>query len=145
MDKICCFSRQNNNYLLWSHYAGHHRGFCLEFNVLDNIDFFLPIFPIIYRKEYAPANLWEAPGAIAEQMFQRKSDVWEYEDEVRVIKNGAEARQVEYKPESLKSVIFGCRATKETIEKVKEVLKETVQYKRIVLSETEYHLDVVNL
>lgn len=30
---VACFSERNNNFLMWSHYAGGHTGICLEFEV----------------------------------------------------------------------------------------------------------------
>lgn len=31
-----CFSRSKNNYLLWSHYANNHKGFCLVFRPINH-------------------------------------------------------------------------------------------------------------
>jgi len=33
---FACFSTSGENLLMWSHYANHHRGFCLIFQAIDN-------------------------------------------------------------------------------------------------------------
>lgn len=30
-EKILCLTQSHDNFLMWSHYADHHRGFCVEF------------------------------------------------------------------------------------------------------------------
>jgi hypothetical protein len=37
---ICSFSAQNDDILMWSHYAGAHRGFSLEFTSTSTTPFF---------------------------------------------------------------------------------------------------------
>ncbi len=142
--RICCFSRKNDDILLWTHYADEHRGFCLEFDVLEDVDFFLPIFPVVYEKDFAPAKLWDNPGKILEQLFQRKSAAWKYEEEVRIIKKGRSGLR-SYCPCSLKSVIFGCRTSEKNINLVKTILADSVQYKRAEVSKTSYRLNIVEL
>jgi len=49
--KLCSFSELNDSILMWSHYADHHRGFCIEYPIDD-----LPgheirrrlLFPVVY-------------------------------------------------------------------------------------------------
>lgn len=31
--KVSCFSTENNNLLMWSHYAKNHQGFCVEYDI----------------------------------------------------------------------------------------------------------------
>jgi len=137
---VCCFSQEPDNILLWTHYGQEHRGFCLRFDVQKDIDFFTPLLPVIYKKEYAPAVLNEKPGEILEQLYQRKSIDWSYEKEVRVIKDcpGLKA----YRRESLIGVYFGCRTSTEDKETIRELLKTDVKYYQIGLSESEYRLEV---
>lgn len=35
---VCCFSKNMDNYLMWSHYADGHRGVCLEWEVDQDVE-----------------------------------------------------------------------------------------------------------
>lgn len=139
-EAICCFSQEPDNILLWTHYGQEHKGFCLQFDIYKDIEFFCPLLPVIYKHEYAPAVLTEKPGEILEQLYQRKSKEWSYEKEVRVIKEGAGLKA--YRRESLIGVYFGCRTSTEDKETIRELLKTDVKYYQIGLSESEYRLEV---
>lgn len=81
--RICCFTIDRKNLLFWSHYADAHTGFCVEFDATKKpishafkVDY-KNVFPeIIYplfldERDYIPALI--------------KSEVWEYEEEFRII------------------------------------------------------------
>jgi hypothetical protein len=52
---IFCLSEQNDDILMWSHYADCHRGICLEFsNIPDG-----HLHPVEYRKDYPSFNFFE--------------------------------------------------------------------------------------
>ncbi len=36
--RVCCFSQEKNNILMWSHYANRHKGICLCFKSKQTID-----------------------------------------------------------------------------------------------------------
>lgn len=142
--RICCFSRKKDDICLWAHYADNHRGFCLEFNVLDDVDFFMPILPVVYKREFAPADLWKEPNTILEQIYQRKSDAWASEDEVRVIKKGRAGLR-SYAPSALKSIIFGCRASDEDISMIRAITPPNTRFRRAEMSTTSYELRIVDI
>lgn len=81
---MICFSRTWRNPVQWSHYADHHRGVCLGFDVPDQL-----IFPVAYvakRPCIDPALLGKTPDG-AQEMISRilttKFSHWRYEQEVR--------------------------------------------------------------
>jgi hypothetical protein len=54
--KICSFSEAPDTLLMWSHYADHHRGFCIEYDLesLGNPShFFLrSLYPVLYSQDF---------------------------------------------------------------------------------------------
>jgi len=83
---MLCFSRGWRNPVQWSHYADHHRGLCLGFDVPDRL-----LRDVQYRKSRAAvdATVIDAPGFDMGSFVLKALDVkfvhWTYEDEVRMI------------------------------------------------------------
>ena len=82
---MLCFSRSWRNPVQWSHYADKHRGFCLGFDVPNDM-----LAPVLYADE-PPALDWDAineGGSRGEAEMLRwsctKYTHWAYEDELRV-------------------------------------------------------------
>ncbi len=50
---VTCFSENNDSILMWSHYANHHTGFCVEYDFKLGINNHLTrnLFPVIYTNE----------------------------------------------------------------------------------------------
>lgn len=77
---MLCFSSDWTNAVMWSHYADHHRGICLGFDIADEI---------VRRVEYTDVRpeidlsreLQESE--LGPLLFVKGSD-WRYEDEYRV-------------------------------------------------------------
>ena len=74
---LICFSQHWTNPVLWSHYADHHRGLCLGFEVADNI-----LEKVRYVKERI-----RYPGTIDSEIMKKflstKFEHWSYEQEYR--------------------------------------------------------------
>jgi hypothetical protein len=49
---VCCFTTDNRNPLMWSHYADGHKGFCLEFDTQKCKLLSEKLFPVTYSDEY---------------------------------------------------------------------------------------------
>ncbi|GIZ07313.1 DUF2971 domain-containing protein [Flavobacterium sp. UMI-01] len=56
---VCCFTLENNNPLMWGHYANSYSGFCLKFenesSLLQNKNIAIKSH-VAYLKDYKPAN-----------------------------------------------------------------------------------------
>lgn len=123
---VCCMSMNCRNILMWSHYAHYHQGLCLEFDILQDPDFFCLTLPVKYvdsmPEYYYPVD----NDYLVNKIIQPKSSDWEYEGEVRVVKpqseiekNGSQAFL--FNPKTLRKIIFGCKAHKTVIEKYKNL------------------------
>jgi hypothetical protein len=81
---ILCFSGNWRNPVQWSHYADHHRGICLGFDVTVQLE------PVTYAPRRLKPNLeaMRTGGAAAQihmqQMLTTKFSHWRYEDERRL-------------------------------------------------------------
>ena len=78
--RIYCLSARPDAQLMWGHYADHHRGVCLEFDVQTS-DFFSAI-QVNYSADYPEFSLVDDDDI---SPFHSKSSDWAYEDEYRLI------------------------------------------------------------
>ena len=116
---IFCMTQKNDDILMWSHYANHHTGFCLEFQTSNN--FFGKAMPL--KKHYSAkrpcVNLINSPNPkeMVEALLTKAKD-WKDEEEWRVIDyiNGPGPQT--YPPEALSSVILGCRISPENRQRI---------------------------
>jgi Protein of unknown function (DUF2971) len=96
--KLCSFSAVNDSLLMWSHYADHHKGFCLEYDLeaLDaNHDLRRFLYPVVYSGQlYDLTSFAENLFSSDRQQFNpilpllgvlHKFDGWEYEQEWRLV------------------------------------------------------------
>src|ERR1051325_6261715 len=85
-------TKKRNNLLMWSHYAGAHRGFVIGFD--SNSPFFnqekprrmTPLFEVRYSNKRLVLPRFEEcmTGDVHEQILLTKSDHWSYEEEFRM-------------------------------------------------------------
>lgn len=83
--KICCFTEDNINVLMWSHYAQKHTGVCLEFDSSKLSD----IIRIHYNDNLLDINFKTIKRKFdfKDNMFiSQKAKLWAYEKEYRMFK-----------------------------------------------------------
>ena len=88
---VSCFSEINNSLLMWSHYSGHFRGFCLEFRT--DLDLFQKLRKVRYTTDMPEVEI--AP-MLCDDNFEQVLDLyctkaldWQYEQEWRGIHSQA--------------------------------------------------------
>ena len=112
-------SKNSSSLLMWSHYADRHKGAIIEFDASH--EFFDGKFDVEYRGHRPIKDIGgyvddETPIPIAELCVKPKD--WEYEDEVRVVRNSSDCKCVgeadgfpiytrKLPTDCLKSVILG--------------------------------------
>ena len=134
--RIACFSEENNNILLWSHYGDKHRGVVITFknafeyfenNILkveySDLRIKIPFLDFILPdKENIVHKNWERNILIT------KSDCWKYEKEWRLIKtkeNCLEENGMSFYPivkECISSITLGCCISEENKRTLKEYM-----------------------
>jgi len=144
---VCCFAGSNDNILMWSHYTDSHKGICIKFDLLADLNFFLLPLKIKYKKDYQIYNHLKDSTKIIECLFQTKSECWSYENEFRVIK--PEKGNYKFHKSALVEICFGCNTTYENIQEFKALLNENnfnhVKLTKAKTSTSNYQLVVSDL
>lgn len=150
---ICCFSKKKDNILMWSHYSDFHKGLCIEFDTKEDSNLFHVVVPVNYVEKIPLYNHSSDRDKIIEKLIQSKAKDWAYEEEIRVLKTGKEiennnGQAFKFNPQALKKVIFGCKASYETIHKYINLCKlnnlEHVTFSKMVQdSEGEFKLNEI--
>lgn len=142
---VACFSECNDNMLMWSHYGGQHKGFCLEFRTdfepltkLRQVKYSQTI-PEVDMAKFMIGNDYEC----LLDLFCTKSSDWGYEREWRALH--AKAGTVfTYETESLKSIYFGAKMTDQDIDMICLILhgqNPDVTLHRGHRSDTEFKIE----
>lgn len=105
---VSCFSEVKDSLLLWSHYAEHCKGFCLEFRT-DRALFEKP-HRVIYTNEMPEVDvvplLCDEDNSQIIDLYRIKAMDWMYEREWRCIHNEA-GTAFGYESDALTGVYFG--------------------------------------
>lgn len=144
---VCCFSKINNQILMWSHYADKHTGVCLKFDLCQDFEFFTPLVVVTYGTKFLNYNCITESYRIIEHVCKKSVD-WEYEQEVRVVKtNGVGIHR--FKKEALSEVIFGCCCLPKKRAEIQRIVQTgkypNVTFKEAKIRDGEYALDIENV
>lgn len=139
---ICCFSSNDDNILMWSHYADYHRGICLKFDIKEDIPFFTIPVTVNYRHLLPHYNPYQREDTV-EHVIRPKYAEWAYESEIRIVKvvqwirDNDNERVFKFKDTALKEIIFGTKTTNDDIIKYKKLCcgsgKPDVQFSQMKL------------
>lgn len=80
---ICSLSQTYNNILMWSHYADSHKGCCIELEVTSKIGIVEKPVSYVDEIEAVDGNDYKEEAC---QILSRKLKCWDYEEEVRFMK-----------------------------------------------------------
>ena len=128
--RIYCLSARPDSQLMWGHYADHHRGVCLEFDVRTTD--FNSATEVDYNATY-PNYLLDDDADLSP--FYTKSSDWAYEEEYRLVAQEAEDAlchvtlmtkddgQFQFSENSLLAVIIGSSATDATKREVEDLVR----------------------
>jgi hypothetical protein len=144
---IACFSKTNNDILLWSHYADYHRGCVLTFDVLQDPGFFLFPFNVIYQADYPDYNHLKDSSDPVTPLIRTKALEWKYEEEIRVVKDSP--GPYKFSKNSLVEIIFGWRTPDSEIDRIQKLAKcnnyDHIVFKKAQLKKKQFGLDIVLL
>lgn len=164
---VSCFNNAPLETLMWSHYAGNHKGFMAEFkfNPSENDeDLDIPLvveysdkFPAIEIPATDPSK-WVGMDihAVVNKAFCSKSSNWKYEKEFRLIKGKYDASNIstqieKFNPCMLNSIILGAKVEPDYEQEVRSLVhnfnernsQNILIYKAIFL-ENSYELTIPN-
>jgi len=132
--KILCFSKLNNNILMWSHYTDAHKGLCFEFDVTEDATLFLETWEVKYTENYPQIKLKVTPTnyeGVTDCLATKYID-WGYEKEYRITKYLPDRNLHDFNKKSLKSIIFGWKAEYEEIKTIQNLIINTKCYEHDV-------------
>ncbi|MDH5785509.1 MAG: DUF2971 domain-containing protein [Chromatiales bacterium] len=142
---VTCFSEKNDNLLMWSHYGGRYKGFCLEFDTSYHP--FDKLRKVTYSKEMpiidAVTLLMHDTTDQVIDMYTTKSDAWRYEKEWRSI-HSTKGTLYTYEASALTAVYFGPDIDEQSMEIICLILSgqnETVKYFRGKRSEDKFEVN----
>lgn len=120
---VSCFSERPDNLLMWSHYADHHKGFCLEFKT--DSEPFQKVRQVKYSEQMPAFDLMpmlcDQDSEQVIDLFCTKSLDWQYEREWRAIHKEAGTAYT-YPSDALAGVYFGPEASFTSLEIIALVL-----------------------
>ena len=83
--RICSFSEKKDSLLMWSHYAHHHQGICVEYDFSEDAANRAFLQPVYYDNKLFKLKTMEDLTGISHLIASIvKSKDWEYEDEWRL-------------------------------------------------------------
>jgi len=146
---IFALTTEENNFLMWSHYSNSHKGFCIGFDTRILWEITKGgIGPVTYQKELPTFSLFENPMMFSHKLLSTKSDIWEYENEFRIIKSGFSRKTIAIPPESIVRIVFGCQMDNKTkfniLDLVKTKLKACLVFDS-TLNYNEFKVDLMRI
>ena len=143
---ILCLSEDPNSMLMWSHYANHHRGFCIQYDFSEGSRLRTLAQPVRYSDSMPSVSLADLAGAnrteALDSLWLTKAACWSYEKEWRVIMpNGGSSYQA---PSPLTAVIFGARMAESERTMVKHALRhnQNVAFKEAVIQDEKFCIEI---
>lgn len=150
--RVYCLGPDVGNLLMWSHYADSHKGICLEFSTRNEV-MCCPL-RIKYFNEFPIMRLYSTDEAETLLPLLTKANVWEYEDEYRIIAQEqsnatgpdtliTESNLLKLPDGALLSIIVGCQGPyDEVLSLVSEVAPDvTVKMAKRVPNRFELEID----
>lgn len=125
---VSCFSKNNSSILMWSHYSDNHKGVCLKFNTSDKA-FFENYHSVKYVEKFPSTNEIFDTNSSHNFLFFTKSEEWNYEQEVRLIKNSNSL--VKFNPNCLEAIYFGAKCGNKDVEEIINLVDSQNKYKNV--------------
>lgn len=120
---ILCLTTDPCNYLMWSHYAKSHTGFCVGFNTEVLFHFVGGwLQPVSYTDKVPYLSLTKSTIEFITHLASTKGIIWEYENEFRMGKSEYRRKTLVAPSEALHSVIWGCRFDEQEKMRLTEII-----------------------
>lgn len=178
---IISLTTKPKNKLMWSHYANSHKGFCIEINLDSHLDIVKiedinsirshhnnVLIKVDYQKNridfdqgLIERNNEKEKNTYFHKIMSTKEDIWEYEDEYRVIStignktamsndaDGIPIHTMLFPASSIKQIILGTLCTKDNIKFVKQWINTQnahhIKLTQLTLCESSYDLKTIEL
>lgn len=147
---VFSFAGDPRNILMWSHYSKNHTGVCIQFETARDILTLSNALPVAYTTEYPVVDWVNNFSESINNILLRKHQEWTYEDEHRIVLIGDASTYIDFNPQAIVRIIFGCRASAATHQAIEELLEERhranlppIQLLYAKKHDSKYHLSIV--
>lgn len=110
--RVVCLSEVFDSMLMWSHYSQNHTGYCLEYDFDETDIFHKYLYPVIYTKDRYAISKDEMSNGNTEWVYRstcRKSDVWSYEKEWRIVMANYDKIMAQKQPDADRKYVLDLR------------------------------------
>ena len=160
---ISCFAERNDNILMWSHYANKHTGFCVEYDLskMKSQEAKIMLYPVIYSKKrpLLPLSMFDFsdiknvkavdgvfPYADIAESLLRKSDIWQYEEEWRIIHTLSNLDEQKLYEDIITGVYLGANIDHGNERMIREkATQKGIPVKKMRLLEDKYELKPIEI
>lgn len=153
-----CLTMNRESLLMWAHYAEHHKGAILGFEVAEVKSFLSKAQPVIYLVEFPKSENLEDKARLnlgrsvdmhkwMAATLLTKSVEWSYEAEWRVLVRYElldDNHLVQFPPQSLKEIVLGCRHSPDTHEQVIRIATNDMPHLRVYIADIDSHTFSLN-
>ncbi len=125
-NRIGIFSLTPNcsNFLMWSHYANSHTGFCVGFNTNVLIESLKSTFGwISYTKRIPKFRLFDSDKSFAKKLLGTKGKIWKYENEFRFTKFDYANKVFVVPKEALAEILIGNKMENKNRKEILEIVR----------------------
>lgn len=143
---VFCMSESKRDILMWSHYADHHKGFCVELlrspeSPLGDLE---KTRPVTYSCEYPTPDPTADNKMFYDELFFTKAKGWAHEKEWRMLNDKGDI--LEPLPGAITAVIFGLKMPSQHRAKIKNILSKTpeIKYQRAEKVPNQFKLKIVD-
>lgn len=147
---VCCFSRDNRDTSLWSHYADAHKGVCLKYEfrasyflseefhltTMGNVEYLAE--PVTEWLKNAPMDMTKFIEELVHVFAKTKSPAWAYEKEARIFRPPG---VFNFGEQFLNQICFGLRTPPADIELITNLARTyagCATFSQMVRDETEF-------
>jgi hypothetical protein len=139
---ISCLSENPRSLLMWSHYAKHHKGVVLQFDVAHDPEVLSTALQVTYTEEFPVLNF--AAKDQNEQFskyIRQKFNDWSYEKEWRILRIDAAKQYLPFRSQALAGIIFGVRAAIDIKAKIVNLIekRKALNMKSIKIFKAQMH------
>ena len=144
---VLCLSAVPDSMLMWSHYASHHRGFCVEYDFGEDTQLKKIAHAVRYSDNILSLSAADLAGPAKSEaldaLWLTKAECWAYEREWRVMMpKGGKSYQA---PSAVRAVIFGARMPEPDRVMVANALRheQDLQFKEAVIEEGKFSVAII--
>ncbi|MDW3210108.1 MAG: DUF2971 domain-containing protein [Reichenbachiella sp.] len=157
---LTCFSKKNNDVLMWSHYADSHKGVCLIFDQHKLLKSLNSIYPDIklgeveYNEELPYVDLITSGDNSSFRYSDREKNVllnknikWDYEEEYRLYRRfeNDQRRSVPFDLKSLTGIIIGQRMDSEDFNTLVHLIRNSTNLEHLNLYKMTFKSGVLEV